>query len=103
MAVSHISFNSNSEYGMQLRQALGFLERGKNEINDLLGVMATMIDGDGSQPAHYAYFVSRFGFSSNEDAQAAWNELQALMFKLNTEAGVDHVNAAMTQAFSKFG
>lgn len=103
MSVSHIAFESTSEYGQQLRQALALLERGKVELNDLLGVMATMIDGDGSSPSHFDYFVPRFGFDDNMGAKAAYDELQSLMFKLNTDSSVDHVNAAMTQVFNKFG
>lgn len=103
MTVSHIAFDQNTEYGTQLRVALNSLEKGKKDLNDLLSVMATMLDGDGSSPSHFDYFVPRFGFLTNVGAQAAYNELQALMFKLSTDASVDHVDAAMTQAFSKFG
>ena len=103
MPVSHISFDSNSEYGQQLRSSLNSLEKGKDDLNDLLGVMATMLDGDGSQAAHFEYFIPRFGFPDTATAKAAYDELQSLMFKLNTDAQVDFVNAAMTQVFNKFG
>ena len=101
--VNHIAFNENSQYGNQLRQALTFLERGKLELNDLLGVMTQMLDGDGSQASHFDYMVPLFGFISNAKAKEAWEELNSVMAKLNTDASVSFVNAAMTQVFAKFG
>ncbi len=84
-----------------LRRGLQQLEEGKDVLNDVLASMPHMIDGDGSNATQFSEVTSRYGFASNEAAKAAWDELNSMMFKLNTDASVSAVNAAMNQAFAK--
>jgi tetrahydromethanopterin S-methyltransferase subunit H len=102
MAVQHLAFNADTQHGRLLRRGLTQLEDGLDQLNDLKGTMQLMIDGDGSQAAHFTYLTAKFGFGSNDDAKAAWDELNSLLFKLNTKSQVSDVNAALLQAFSKF-
>lgn len=102
MAFSHIYFNSASANGPQLRSALSSLESGYDQLLKTIGVMQTMIDGDGTQDVHYAEVRARFGFDSDAMAHAAYNESQSLAFKLKTDDTIDHMNAALLQAFNKF-
>ena len=102
MAVAHIYFNDQSQYGRLIRRALQMTEDGLDNLNDVLGVMGFMIDGDGSLAAHFSYATTKFGFGSDADTKAAYEELQSLAFKLNTNSSVTDVNAALLQAFNKF-
>lgn len=102
MAVNHISFNDQTQHGRVLRRGLQQLEEAIENLNDVLATTATMIDGDGSQAAHFAYATAKFGFDNDAATKAAWDELNSLMFKLNTNDSVSSVNAALLQAFNKF-
>jgi hypothetical protein len=102
MAVNHILFNDQLNHGRDLRRCLSKLEEGRDELFDLMDTMALMIDGNGSDASHYPYMVVRFGFADTAGAKAAWEELQSLRSKLNTDASVSSVLAAMSQAFAKF-
>lgn len=101
MAVAHIAFNDQTQHGRLLRQFLNGLETSLDTGNDVLDVMAKMLDGNGSDASHFAYFVSKFGFATTADAKAAFDELNSIMFKLNTDASVTSVNAAMKQVIAK--
>lgn len=102
MAVTHIVFNASPSWGAMLRQSLRDLENGLDGLNDTIACMSRMIDGDGSSEAHFTYMVNRYGFTTNAEAKAAFEELNSLASKLNTNASVTDVNAALLQAFSKF-
>lgn len=102
MAVGHISYNTGTQHGAMLRNGLTLLEDGLDRLNDLKATMQLMIDGDGSDALHFAYMQEKFGFADNASAKAAWDELNSLLAKLNTDAQVSSVNAALLQAFAKF-
>jgi len=101
MAVNHISYSASTQHGALLHAALAQLEAKFDDLNDIHATMALMIDGDGSQAAHFPYMTSKFGFTSDAVAKAAYDELSSLLFKLNTNTSVTDVNAAMLQAFNK--
>lgn len=102
MAVSHLYFNETTAHGRQFRAHLIQTEQGYEGLNDDLAVMARMIDGDGSSADHFTYMTAKYGFPDNATAKAAWDELNSLMGKLNTDGSVTFVNAALLQVFSKF-
>jgi hypothetical protein len=102
MAVTHLTFNDQLPHGRLLRRGLSQLEEGLDNLNDTKASMALMIDGDGTQAAHFTYLTAKYGFSSDADAKAAWDELNSLLFKLNTNASVTDVAAAIAQVFNKF-
>jgi tetrahydromethanopterin S-methyltransferase subunit H len=102
MAVAHLDFNASTPHGSILRRTLTNLERGLEELNDCIATIQLMIDGNGSDASHFVYAAGKFGFPSDGAAmKAAWEELNSLAFKLNTNASVTDVNAAMLQAFNK--
>ena len=103
MAVNHISFNDALPEGRALRSMLRDMEQSHIDLPTIIRRMAQMIDGDGSQDAHYTYMTTQFGFASDAKAHEAFNELNSLQSKFNTDASVTFVNAAMLQAFAKFG
>lgn len=102
MATSNLYFNDTLQHGRLLRGALTHLEQGVDLLNDLLACMTRMIDGDGSDASQFGEVMTRFAFTSTVNAKAAWDELNSLQAKLNTDASVDHVLSALNQAFAKF-
>jgi hypothetical protein len=103
MAVAHITFNDQLPHGRLIRRALQQLQEGREGLVDILGVLQLMIDGDSSDPSQFTYMTAKCGFPDNATAKSAWEELQSLKFKLTTDASQSNVNAAQSQAFSKFG
>lgn len=102
MASTNIHFDDQKHHGRLLRSALHMLEGGLDALNDAFASMTHMKDGDGSQAAHFTELTSRFGFTTDAKAKDAYDELNSLQAKLNTNASVTDVNAALLQAFSKF-
>lgn len=102
MAIAHINFNQGTQHGLLLKNGLQKLEDSLGELNEIKGTMQLMIDGDGSLAAHFTYMTGKFGFTDDAGAKAAWDELNSLLFKLNTDSSVDNVHAALVQAFNKF-
>lgn len=102
MALLHLAFEKSPPLGGLLRRHLDEMESGFRGLNQLLGTMALLIDGDGSQASHFVTFADRFGFPNDgADAKAAWEELNSAMAKLNTDSSVSSVNAALLQLFNK--
>lgn len=101
MAYTHIYFNENTPYGRKLRFALNQLEEGVEAINDIFNAMVQMKDGDGSQAVHFARNTTLFGFESDAKSKEAYDEINSLQAKLNTNNSVTDVNAALLQAFNK--
>jgi hypothetical protein len=100
---SHYTFNDQLAQGRQLRRCLDQMEESHRALDDLLAVMAQMLNGDGSQDAHFDEIATGFGFATQAKAHAAWGELLSLQSKFNTDASVSSVHAAMAQAFARFG
>ena len=101
MASDNIFFDQQSTHGRLLRQGLSQLETGLDTLNNVLENLPHMIDGDGTSVTHFNEVVTRYGFADTTAAKAAWDELNSMMAKLNTDTSVTSVNAAMLQAFAK--
>lgn len=102
MTAPYLGFNSNTQHGMLLRAALTGGEDSIESLKDIKGTMALMIDGDGSQDAHYDLVTVKFGFANNTASHNAFNELSTMVDKLTTDSSTSGVNAALTQGFNKF-
>jgi hypothetical protein len=103
MAYSHLYFNDQTNHGRLLRSCLQQMQGSHDGLVNLLSIMTTMIDGDGSSATQFGEVVTRFGFPDTATAKAAWDELNSLQSKFSGDGSVSFVNAAMKQAFSKFG
>jgi len=102
MADNHYAFDAGTPHGFKLRRALDNLERGLEELIDERDAMNLMIDGDGSQNAHFAGASAHFGFeNTGADCKSAFAEINSALGKLTTNASVDNVNAAVLQLFNK--
>lgn len=114
MAFAHIHFNQGTQYGAKIRQMLTLNEEGDDLLQDVIDMMAQMIDGDGSQDSHYAEVTKRFGFgdydvttasaptaAQNAVSHAAYSELQSAYSKTSGNGSVSSVRAARDQMFAK--
>jgi hypothetical protein len=102
MATTYIKYNRSTDWGANLRQLLNHGEAFLDQGPKLLDTVSRMIDGDGSQDAHYALVTTMFGFESDAKSHAAFNELNSAFAKLTTDGSVQFVNAALKQLFSEF-
>lgn len=101
MAFQHIHFNDQTTYGRMLRRMLSQAEQSDDLMRDVRDVMIQMRDGDGSDAAHYAELVTRFGFASNAKAKEAFDELDSAYSKTSGDGSVSFVRAARDQLFAK--
>lgn len=102
MAVGHILFSNPTIARERIRVMLSQLEQGLDSLDEEIGTMTQMIDGDGSQDSHYDYMRDQYGFATSAVAHAAFNELASVKGKVLVDDSVSGVHAALTQAFSKF-
>ena len=102
MPLDNIQFDSTtSTHGRYLRQGLQGLNNGFDDLNEVLANMNHMLNGDGTAEAHFTEMTARYGFGTNAIAKAGWDELNSVMAKLNTDASVTSVNAAIKQILAK--
>lgn len=106
MAVGHIQFNRSSRRGLLILEALTHLDLGLRGLQDQLATLDLMIEssnGGSSNVDNYTFMKDELGSPDNAEAKKAFDEINALLGKLTTDAEVTFVNAALLQAFHKFG
>lgn len=97
---NHIHFDSGLPHGRILRNALTMNEQADDLLADVVSMMTAMLNGDGSQDAHYDEIMSRFAFASTAKAHAAYNELLSAHAKTSGNGNVSNVRAARDQMFN---
>jgi hypothetical protein len=102
MAVTHIGCNETTNYGRLLKSYMLNFEASTDGLIDLLSAMALMLNGDGTQDAHYTYMTAQFGYANDALSHQAYTELNSLVAHYNTDASTTGTKSAMAQAFSKF-
>lgn len=101
MAFTHINFDSTGRHAALLRNWLTSIDAILDSGAKLMSLIPTMIDGNGSDAAHFTEVASRFGFGSTADAKAAWEEIQSAYSKVSGDGSVSSVNAALKQVAAK--
>lgn len=101
MADTHYYFNDQLPHGRMLRRFLNLAEESDDLMGDVRNVMIQMRDGDGSSAAHYVEVTARFGFVSDAEAKAAFEELDSAYSKTSGNGSVSDVRAARDQLFNK--
>lgn len=101
MAVGHLKFDDQTQHGRILRRFLNAVEETLDLGADLLAAFAQMIDGDGSQAAHFTYLTARLGTPSDAVTKSLWEELQSAYSKVSGDGSVSSVNAALKQVVAK--
>jgi len=98
---NHIFFNDSTQYGRQLRTFLRNSESSDDQFTDVRDVMVQMLEGDGSQDAHYSTITTRFGFESDAKSHEAFSELDSAYSKTSGNGTVSNVRAARDQMYAK--
>jgi hypothetical protein len=101
MAFQHLHFNDQTQYGRSLRRLLNMAEESDDLFTDVRDCMIQMRDGDGSVASHYAEVTARYGFVSDAQAKAAFDELDSAYSKTSGNGSVTDVRAARDQCFAK--
>lgn len=102
MAVTHIKFDRGAQFGGPVSSVLTQIEDGFNKLGRLFTALTLMIDGDGSDAAHFAYMQQMLGTSGeggNADAKAIYERIGAALAKLGTDAQVSDVASTIQTAF----
>lgn len=103
MANTSIQFDRANQFGQEIKAVLNAIRKVNDDLPKVLESIIHMVDGDGSQAAHFAPLVTLGIYPTNEMAQASYNELASVNAKLTTNASVDNVDAAMKQVCAKHG
>ena len=101
MADNHYVFDRTLPAGWRLGVAFDALDNTKKLIAER-DTMTQMLDGDGSNVTHFNAHVAAYGFTDTANAKAAYEELGALVGKLDTDASVSSVKAAIAQFLARF-
>lgn len=102
MPDNYYPFNRNNSGGYRLGAAHEHLDLFMKMIVTELATSTAMIDGDGSNEAHYNQHVLSYGYASTADAKAAHAELAALVGKLTSDGSQTNVLAAINQFLARF-
>lgn len=100
MADTHYAFDRSKTAGYRLalaHEALDGLRHLKNERD----TMVQMRNGDGSLDSHYDAVTTAYGFANSADAKNAFLELDSLVAKIDTDASVSSVKAAINQFLAR--
>jgi hypothetical protein len=97
MAGTSIDFNSATQHGAELKSVIDRLRSTREDLDHVIGVMATMHDG-----SDYSHLETKFGITTGQ-GEGAWNELLSFQSKINGDGSVSNVNAAWKQLERKFG
>ena len=99
---NHILYNPlTSTHGKFLQRMLTSNEDADRYLRELRDAMTQMLEGDGSQDAHYSTVKTRFGFDTDATARAAYMEIDSAFSKTSGNGSVTNVRAARDQLFSK--
>lgn len=102
MADNHYVFDRTMPAGFRLGRAFDALESATQWLMAEYETQIQMLDGDGSSVTHFNAHVAAYGFTDTANAKAAFAELGALISKLDTDASVSSVKAAIAQALARF-
>lgn len=102
MADNHYSFSRSGGAGFRLGRAHEALDNALQWLVAERDAMTQMLDGDGSQDAHYAGVKDSYGFATDAEAKAAFLELDSVVAKLTSNASQSSVFDAVKQFLSRF-
>ena len=103
MAATNITFDRSNQFGQEIKALLNAYRKVVTDGPLILEAMSHMVDGDGTQAAHFAELVTLGIFPTNADAKSSWDELQSANGKLTTDASVTNVKTALLQAVAMHG
>lgn len=101
MATTKITMAEGQRKAAQIRSWLTALEAVLDGGDDIVRDFPTMIDGDGSDAAHFDQVTALVGFQNGTMAKAFWDEFQSAWSKVSGDGSVSSVNAALKQIIAK--
>ena len=103
MATTHVQLNRNNQFGSEITHLINAYRKVNADGPNIIAAMACMIDGNGSDEAHFTEMVTLGIYENTADAKASFDELSSINFKLTTNASVSDCDAALKQVCSKHG
>ena len=103
MAASDINFDRANQFGQEIKAYLNALRKVNEDGPKIMQAIIYMVDGDGSDPTHFANLVGKGIYPSNKDAIASYNELASINAKLTQDSAQTNIDAAIKQVCSKHG
>lgn len=103
MASTNIDFDRANQFGQEIKAYLNALRKVNQDGPNILQSIIHMVDGDGSDPTHFAELVTKGIYPTNEDAHAGYNELASINAKLTSDASQTNIDAAIKQVCAKHG
>jgi hypothetical protein len=97
MAIGHIDYNRQSEYGKQLKRAADDFESGLKGMIEQRDMLIQMKDG----ADFTTYALTKYGFASTAVADAALAEIESALAKVTVDSSVSGTAAALNQLFDK--
>lgn len=103
MAVTNIPFDRSNQFGQEIKALLNAYRKVNADGPLILQAMSHMIDGDGSDAAHFTEMVTLGIYETTAHAKASYDELASVNGKLTTDGSVTSVDAALKQVCAKHG
>lgn len=103
MAATNIPFDRSNQFGQEIRALLLAYRKVNEDGPNILEAMGHMIDGDGSDVAHFAEMVTLGIYENTTDAKASYDELASVNAKLTSNTSQTNVDAALKQVCAKHG
>lgn len=98
---SSYGYTTTSTHGKFLQRLITANQDADRYFSDTMAMFVQMLDGDGSQDAHYATITTKFGFPDTTTAHNAYNELQSAFGKTSGNGSVSSVKAARDQLYAR--
>ena len=103
MPANDINFDRENQFGQEIKAYLNALRKVNQDGPNIVQAIIYMIDGDGSDPTHFAKLVGEGIYPSNKDANESYNELAGVIAKLTQDTSHTKIDAAIKQVCSKHG
>jgi len=101
MAATNIPFDRSNQFGQELKTLLNAYRKVNQDGPNILQAMAHMIDGDGTDAAHFTEMVTLGIYENTADAKASYDELASVNAKLTSDDSQTNVDAALKQVCDK--
>jgi hypothetical protein len=98
---NYVNYTVTSTHGKYLQRALVTSEDGDRYLKQVRDTMVQMLEGDGTQDAHYSTIQARFGFDTVVTAHAAYLQIDTAYQKTSGDGNVSSVRSARDQLFSQ--
>ena len=103
MATINITFDESTKLGRRLQSMLSQLRAATRDLPELFDILATMVDGNGSDPTHFTEMTTQLGFGSNDQAKALYDSLYNTINKITVDSSVTNVDTTVQSLLDRTG